>query len=106
MPPRDRKRPQEQEPNGHNRRKRVTDVEFEIELETYFAIRKRATVVVKQYASLCCKKMVPARGPLLKKICCGIFGVEPFSYPYVDTMVPASGVAFAGAGGPGAIRNR
>ena len=53
--------------------------------------------------------MIPARGPqtvFLKLLCCGLFGVEPFSSPYVDTMVPASGVVFAGAGGPGAIRNR
>ena len=53
--------------------------------------------------------MIPARGPqtvFLTRFCCGLFGVEPFSSPYVDTMVPASGVAFAGAGDPGAIRNR
>ena len=53
--------------------------------------------------------MIPARGPqtvFLKVCCCDVFVVELFSFSYVDTIVPASDVAFAGACAPGPIRNR
>lgn len=53
--------------------------------------------------------MIPVRGPqtlFLKLLCCGLFAVELFPPQYVDTMMPASGVAFAWACAPRAIRNR
>ena len=37
--------------------------------------------------------------------CRGLFAAELFLYPRVDTMMPASDVAFAGACAPGALQS-